>query len=139
MTSCLGDLLLAMGDAKSSSIVIAARDRERDRELLIPVANSVNDDASSKPSSSTSSSHNTGLEVTSVFSPKSFPSLLLVLLTPLKPIPAFCFVATKWSAMKKSSNAVEKKFLGTRLKASKSERLHLLRSDGPGGHLSFRL
>ncbi|KAF3455860.1 hypothetical protein FNV43_RR00502 [Rhamnella rubrinervis] len=57
-----GGLLLAMGDDKSSSIVMAARDRERDRELLIPVADSVNDDASSKPSSSTSSSHNTGRE-----------------------------------------------------------------------------
>ncbi|KAF3446507.1 hypothetical protein FNV43_RR11686 [Rhamnella rubrinervis] len=58
------------------------------------------------------------------------------MLSPLqKPIPAFCFVATKCSAMKKSSNVVEKKFLGTRLRASKSERLHLLRYDGPGGSL----
>lgn len=62
-----GGLLLVMGDDKSSSIVMATRDRERerDRELLIPVADSVNDDASSKPSSSTSSSHNTGREVIS--------------------------------------------------------------------------
>ncbi|KAF8407054.1 hypothetical protein HHK36_006179 [Tetracentron sinense] len=42
-----------MGDEKSP-IVMANRDR--DRELLIPVADSVDDDASSKPSSSSSSS-----------------------------------------------------------------------------------
>ncbi|KAM2590021.1 hypothetical protein TB2_042607 [Malus domestica] len=46
-----------MGDEKSSSsIVMASRDREpRDRELLIPVADSGDEDASSKPSSSSSS------------------------------------------------------------------------------------
>ncbi|EOY30764.1 Uncharacterized protein TCM_037862 isoform 1 [Theobroma cacao] len=49
-----------MGDEKST-IVMASRDRDiRDRELLIPVADSVHDD-SSKPSSS-SSSHHTGRE-----------------------------------------------------------------------------
>ncbi|XP_021276805.1 protein CONTINUOUS VASCULAR RING 1-like [Herrania umbratica] len=49
-----------MADEKST-IVMASRDREiRDRELLIPVADSVHDD-SSKPSSS-SSSHHTGRE-----------------------------------------------------------------------------
>lgn len=36
------------------------------------------------------------------------------------------------SATNKSSNVVEKKFFGTRLRASGSERLHLWRSDGPG-------
>ncbi|RXH74533.1 hypothetical protein DVH24_029254 [Malus domestica] len=53
-----------MGDEKSSSsIVMASRDREpRDRELLIPVADSGDEDASSKPSSSSSSSHHTGRE-----------------------------------------------------------------------------
>uniref|UniRef100_A0A2N9IV93 Uncharacterized protein n=1 Tax=Fagus sylvatica TaxID=28930 RepID=A0A2N9IV93_FAGSY len=50
-----------MGDDKSA-IVMASRDRERDRELLIPVADSPNDDASSKPSSSSSSSHHSGRE-----------------------------------------------------------------------------
>lgn len=49
-----------MGDDKSS-IVMASRDR--DRELLIPVADSVDHDDSSKPSSSASSSHHTGREV----------------------------------------------------------------------------
>lgn len=48
-----------MGDDKSS-IVMASRDR--DRELLIPVADSVDHDDSSKPSSSASSSHHTGRE-----------------------------------------------------------------------------
>ncbi|RVW38291.1 hypothetical protein CK203_071125 [Vitis vinifera] len=53
-----------MGDEKSS-IVMATR--ERDRELLIPVSDSVNDgDASSKPSSSASSSHHPGREVCSL-------------------------------------------------------------------------
>ncbi|WRX32282.1 Protein CONTINUOUS VASCULAR RING 1-like - like 5, partial [Theobroma cacao] len=53
-------VFLAMGDEKST-IVMASRDRDiRDRELLIPVADSVHDD-SSKPSSS-SSSHHTGRE-----------------------------------------------------------------------------
>lgn len=53
-----------MGDEKST-IVMASRDRERerDRELLIPVAESGVDDGSSKPSSS--SSHHTGREVNS--------------------------------------------------------------------------
>ncbi|KAH7511926.1 protein LIKE COV 1 [Ziziphus jujuba] len=51
-----------MGDEKSSSIVMATRDRERDRELLIPVADSVDNDTSSKPSPSSSSSHHTGRE-----------------------------------------------------------------------------
>lgn len=52
-----------MGDDKSSTMVMATRERDRDRELLIPVADSVNDEASSKPSSSSSSSHNPGREV----------------------------------------------------------------------------
>lgn len=39
---------------------------------------------------------------------------------------------TRCSATKKSSNAMEKKFFGTRLRASGSERLHFWRSDGPG-------
>ncbi|EXB94678.1 hypothetical protein L484_001886 [Morus notabilis] len=55
-----------MGDDKSSSIVMASRDRdrERDRELLIPVANSAHDEPSSKPSSSSSSTHHhTGHEL----------------------------------------------------------------------------
>ncbi|KAJ0031834.1 hypothetical protein Pint_13194 [Pistacia integerrima] len=53
-----------MGDEKST-IVMASRDRERerDRELLIPVADSGEDDGSSKPSSSSSSSsHHAGRE-----------------------------------------------------------------------------
>ena len=55
-----------MGDEKSA-IVMASRDR--DRELLIPVADSGGDDASSKPSSSSSSSHHSGREVISRFLP----------------------------------------------------------------------
>jgi hypothetical protein len=55
-----------MGDEKSA-IVMASR--ERDRELLIPVADSAGDDASSKPSSSSSSSHHAGREVISRFLP----------------------------------------------------------------------
>ncbi|TXG61397.1 hypothetical protein EZV62_012760 [Acer yangbiense] len=50
-----------MGDEKSA-IVMSNRERERDRELLIPVADSVADDVSSKPSSSSSSSHHAGRE-----------------------------------------------------------------------------
>ncbi|KAM1061817.1 hypothetical protein ACFX14_026138 [Malus domestica] len=58
-----------MGDEKSSSsIVMASRDREPlDSELLIPVADSGDEDASSKPSSSSSSSHHTGRETFSKF------------------------------------------------------------------------
>ena len=52
-----------MGDDKSS-IVMANRDK--DRELLIPVADSPNDDAA-KPSSSSSSAHHPGREVISSF------------------------------------------------------------------------
>ncbi|KAH9762337.1 protein CONTINUOUS VASCULAR RING 1 [Citrus sinensis] len=48
-----------MGDDKST-IVMASRERDRDRELLIPVADS--GDESSKPSSSSSSSHHAGRE-----------------------------------------------------------------------------
>uniref|UniRef100_A0A6N2MX88 Uncharacterized protein n=1 Tax=Salix viminalis TaxID=40686 RepID=A0A6N2MX88_SALVM len=53
-----------MGDEKSE-IVMASRDRERDRELLIPVADSPDLDIASKPSSSSSasSSHHSGREV----------------------------------------------------------------------------
>uniref|UniRef100_A0A2P2LKE0 Uncharacterized protein MANES_16G114500 n=1 Tax=Rhizophora mucronata TaxID=61149 RepID=A0A2P2LKE0_RHIMU len=52
-----------MGDEKST-MVMATRDRERDRELLIPVADSAaHDDAESKPSSSSSSFHHSGREV----------------------------------------------------------------------------
>lgn len=40
--------------------------------------------------------------------------------------------AARCSATRKSSNAVEKKIFGTRLRASGSERVHLWRSDGPG-------
>ncbi|KAJ4822606.1 Protein CONTINUOUS VASCULAR RING 1 [Turnera subulata] len=50
-----------MGDEKSV-IVMTSRDRERDRELLIPVADSAADDAESKPSSSSSASHHSGRE-----------------------------------------------------------------------------
>uniref|UniRef100_A0A2P2LKF3 Uncharacterized protein MANES_16G114500 n=1 Tax=Rhizophora mucronata TaxID=61149 RepID=A0A2P2LKF3_RHIMU len=51
-----------MGDEKST-MVMATRDRERDRELLIPVADSAaHDDAESKPSSSSSSFHHSGRE-----------------------------------------------------------------------------
>ncbi|PON50547.1 hypothetical protein PanWU01x14_222620 [Parasponia andersonii] len=56
-----------MGDDKttSSSIVMASRDRDRDRdrELLIPVADSPHVEPSSKPSSSSSSTHHPGREV----------------------------------------------------------------------------
>ncbi|GMN50545.1 hypothetical protein TIFTF001_019710 [Ficus carica] len=45
-----------MGDDKSSSIVMASRERDRDRELLIPVANTAHDESSSKASSSSPSS-----------------------------------------------------------------------------------
>ncbi|KAL0015471.1 hypothetical protein SO802_002540 [Lithocarpus litseifolius] len=48
-----------MGDDKSA-IVMASREREKDRELLIPVAD--DDVSSSKPSSSSSSSHHSGRE-----------------------------------------------------------------------------
>ncbi|KAF1872685.1 hypothetical protein Lal_00016522, partial [Lupinus albus] len=52
---------LVMGDDKSSTIMA---NRDRDRELLIPVAGSAVDDgaASSKPSSSSSSMHHAGRE-----------------------------------------------------------------------------
>ncbi|OIW10012.1 hypothetical protein TanjilG_32752 [Lupinus angustifolius] len=52
---------LVMGDDKSSTIMA---NRDRDRELLIPVAGSAVDDgaASSKPSSSSSSMHQAGRE-----------------------------------------------------------------------------
>lgn len=56
-----------MMDDEKSAIVMASRDR--DRELLIPVADSGGDDASSKPSSSSSSSHHAGREVISRFLP----------------------------------------------------------------------
>lgn len=81
-----------MGDEKSSSIVMASRDREpRDRELLIPVADSANEDISSKPSSSSSSSHHlTGREV--VF------RLLLIGLG-LFDYFLFCFVLLKFVAV----------------------------------------
>ncbi|XP_059638131.1 protein LIKE COV 1-like [Cornus florida] len=49
-----------MGDDRSSLIVMA--NRERDRELLIPVADSVSDEPSSKPSTPASSSHHSGRE-----------------------------------------------------------------------------
>uniref|UniRef100_A0A6N2M1V8 Uncharacterized protein n=1 Tax=Salix viminalis TaxID=40686 RepID=A0A6N2M1V8_SALVM len=51
-----------MGDEKSE-IVMASRDRERDRELLIPVADSPDLDIASKPSSSPPSSHHSGREL----------------------------------------------------------------------------
>ncbi|KAK2996697.1 hypothetical protein RJ639_024754 [Escallonia herrerae] len=50
-----------MGDDKSSMAVMASS-RERDRELLLPVAEAGDDDVSSKPSSSASSAHS-GREV----------------------------------------------------------------------------
>ncbi|KAB5514297.1 hypothetical protein DKX38_028203 [Salix brachista] len=57
--------IFLMGDEKSE-IVMASRDRERDRELLIPVADSPDLDIASKPSSSSSSSasssHHSGRE-----------------------------------------------------------------------------
>lgn len=59
---CFSASVVVMGDEKSA-IAMASRDRERDRELLIPVAESVIDEASSKPSSSSSSSHHSGREV----------------------------------------------------------------------------
>ncbi|KAG5251661.1 continuous vascular ring family protein [Salix suchowensis] len=49
-----------MGDEKLE-IVMAGRDRERDRELLIPVVDSPDLDIASKPSSA-SSSHHSGRE-----------------------------------------------------------------------------
>ncbi|KAJ1393517.1 hypothetical protein SESBI_34880 [Sesbania bispinosa] len=49
-----------MGDDKSSS---AMSSRDRDRELLIPVADSGDDSDASKPSSSSSSVHHAGREV----------------------------------------------------------------------------
>ena len=57
-----------MGDDNKSGIagVMGSTSRERDRELLIPVSDSVeaDDDSSSKPSSSASSSHHhSGREV----------------------------------------------------------------------------
>lgn len=58
---CCSASVVVMGDEKSA-IAMASRDRERDRELLIPVAESAIDDASSKPSSSSSSSHHSGRE-----------------------------------------------------------------------------
>ncbi|KAM3712365.1 hypothetical protein ACB098_01G177900 [Castanea mollissima] len=50
-----------MGDDKSA-IVMASREREKDRELLIPVADDDASSSSSKPSSSSSSSHHSGRE-----------------------------------------------------------------------------
>lgn len=54
-----------MGDEKSGMVGgIGNTSRERDRELLIPVADSADDDSSSKPSSSASASHHhSGREV----------------------------------------------------------------------------
>lgn len=49
-----------MGDEKSPMVMA---NRDKDRELLIPVANSGHEDAASKPSSSSSSSHHAGREV----------------------------------------------------------------------------
>ncbi|XP_030500072.2 glutamate synthase [NADH], amyloplastic isoform X1 [Cannabis sativa] len=46
---------------------------------------------------------------------------------------------SRCSATRKSSNAVENKFFGTRLKASGSERVHLWRSDGPGRSPKLRV
>ncbi|KAJ6344955.1 hypothetical protein OIU78_007774 [Salix suchowensis] len=57
--------IFLMGDEKLE-IVMASRDRERDRELLIPVVDSPDLDIASKPSSSSSSassSHHSGREV----------------------------------------------------------------------------
>lgn len=54
---------LMMGDDKSTTMVIGNSSRERDRELLIPVADSsINHDDSAKPSPSVSSSHHSGRE-----------------------------------------------------------------------------
>ena len=64
-----------MADEKAA-IAIASRDRERDLQLLIPVAGSPNDVAAScKPSSSSSSSQQTGREV-------FFTSFQFILLPP---------------------------------------------------------
>lgn len=53
-----------MGDDKSTTMVMGNSSRERDRELLIPVADSsINHDHSAKPSPSASSSHHSGREV----------------------------------------------------------------------------
>ncbi|TQD94589.1 hypothetical protein C1H46_019834 [Malus baccata] len=46
---------------------------------------------------------------------------------------------TTCSASRKSSKALAKKFFGTRLRASGSERLHLWRSDGPGRSPKLRV
>ena len=43
------------------------------------------------------------------------------------------------AAARKSPSALEKKFLGTRLRASGSERVHLWRSDGPGRSPKLRV
>ncbi|GAB2292251.1 Protein CONTINUOUS VASCULAR RING 1 [Dionaea muscipula] len=53
-----------MGDDKSTPTVMASGSRERDRELLIPVADSClnDDDDSAKPSASVSSPHHSGRE-----------------------------------------------------------------------------
>ncbi|KAF8388979.1 hypothetical protein HHK36_025663 [Tetracentron sinense] len=52
-----------MGDGKSPILMANNRDRERDRQLLIPVSDSVDDGASPKPSSSSaSSSYHSGRE-----------------------------------------------------------------------------
>ncbi|CAO2822862.1 unnamed protein product [Amaranthus hypochondriacus] len=52
-----------MGDDKSTTMVMGNSSRERDRELLIPVADSSNNhDDSAKPTPSISSSHHSGRE-----------------------------------------------------------------------------
>ncbi|KAL5568342.1 hypothetical protein UlMin_024917 [Ulmus minor] len=55
------------------------------------------------------------------------------------PIARLSSRVTRCSVSKKSSNAVEKKFFGSRLRASGSERCHLWRSDGPGRSPKLRV
>ncbi|KAF7819804.1 protein LIKE COV 1-like [Senna tora] len=78
--------LPVMGDDKSS-IVMANRDK--DRELLLPVADAGHEDAASKPSSSSSSSHHTGRE--------PFRKLIGVHLTWIKTI--FCYLKLCFAKM----------------------------------------
>lgn len=63
-----------MGDEKSP--IMAGRERERDRELLIPGGEDAADESDSKASSSNAASshhHNAGREVSSIPVPQSLP------------------------------------------------------------------
>ncbi|GAB4852596.1 Protein CONTINUOUS VASCULAR RING 1 [Ancistrocladus abbreviatus] len=86
-----------MGDDKPTTMVMGSTSRERDRELLIPVADSspLNDDDSAKPSPSASSSHHSGREtfykVIRSWASKKFMTGCVILF----PI-AFTFYITWW-------------------------------------------